>query len=65
MNNNYGKLRRSQYEEVKGDEAMEFYSDISKKKQRWCKNHPTSFWGEGYSQCVTGFKLKEKCEVGK
>lgn len=35
-----------------------------KKKPRWCKNHPTSFWGENYNQCVQGYKANEACIEG-
>ena len=40
------------------------------KGNRWCKNHPASYWGRDktgsyYSRCAEGFRRKEKCEVGE
>lgn len=32
--------------------------------KRWCKRHPFGFWGEGYKQCGTGFRLGQECEEG-
>ncbi len=34
------------------------------KAKRWCENHPRSYWGETYSQCVEGYKKGEECKEG-
>lgn len=51
---------------------MEFKSRSNRRKvvassgrKRWCVKHPISFWGEGFNQCVKGYKNSEVCIEGK
>lgn len=46
------------------------FTPIDKDKRRWCKNHPTSFWGKDqhgnwYAKCYRGNKTGESCEIGE
>ena len=53
-------------------DAFSYYKEkaTDKEEKRWCKFHPTSFWGkrsdgEWFAKCVYGNKFNEDCEVGE
>ena len=46
------------------------FTYAKQEEKRWCKTHPVALWGKNgmgkwWPQCSAGYRLKEKCEIGK